>query len=243
MITLKNQIAVVTGASSGIGRAIAAGLAVKGVKLCLLGRSVEKLRQLKEVLLQDSPRVEICKTDLTSEEDINTASSFVLQEYGAVDILVHSAGFLSFGPIEEAEPAGLDLHFKVNYFAPYQLTKSLLSALKEGRGQIVFLNSSAIQRAIPRLAQYSASKSALKAFADALREEVNPYGIRVLSIYPGQTATPMQRELYNKKGLDYNPEHLLQPDDIAEVVIHSLMVSNAAEITEIFIRPMQKGSD
>jgi short-subunit dehydrogenase len=240
MITLENQIAVVTGASSGIGRAIAEGLALKGVSLCLVGRSIEKLKQIKEALLQNSPHVEICKADLADTEDVKVVSSFVLKEFGAVDILVHSAGFLSYGPIEGEAPASLDLHLRVNYLAPYLLTQSLLPALKKAQGQVVFLNSSAIQREIPHLAQYTASKCALKGFADSLREEVNPYGIRVLSIYPGQTATPMQKELYYRKGLNYDPEHLLQPGDIAEIVINCLILSKSAEITEIFIRPLQK---
>jgi short-subunit dehydrogenase len=242
MVNLENQIAVVTGASSGIGRAIAEGLAAKGVSLCLVGRSVEKLQQLKELLLHNSPHVEICKADLATKEDITAVSSFVLKEFGAVNILVHSAGFLSFGAIEDVALSGLDLHLKINYLAPCLLTQSLLPALKKTQGQIVFMNSSAILHAIPHLAQYSASKFALKGFADTLREEVNPFGIRVVSVYPGQTATTMQRELHGKKGVDYEPEHLLQPGDIADVVLHALTLPDTAEITEIFIRPMRKSS-
>ena len=242
MIDLENQVAVVTGVSGGIGKAIAIGLAKKRVKLCLVGRNVEKLRGLREKLLKHAPKIEICRADLTNEKDIESVSSFVFKEFGTVNILIHSAGFLSSEAIENATLDRLNLHFKVNFYAPYLITQSLLPALKETQGQIVFLNSSAIQRAIPNLVQYSSSKFALKGLADTLREEINPYGVRVLSIFPGQTATSMQKKLYNEKCKTYEPERLLQPADISDVVIHSLMLSKTAEITEIFIRPMMKSS-
>jgi len=241
MIDLKNKIALITGASSGIGNAVAFGLAEKRVKLCLVGRNVEKLQSLKGILLHYSANIEICRSDLTNEEDVKSISSFVEKKFGTVDILIHSAGLLSMGAVENAGLDSFNLHFKVNCLAPFVITQSLLSSLKETQGQIVFINSSAIQRAIPSLVQYSSSKFALKGFADTLREEVNPYGIRVLSIYPGQTATPMQEKIYFEKGKAYQPECLLQPKDIADVIIHSLMLPNTAEITEIFIRPMLVG--
>ena len=238
MLDLENQVAVVTGASSGIGKAIASGLADKKVNLCLIGRNVDELEKQKEILIQNSPNVAICRADFTKEKDIESVSSFVLKEFGTVNILIHSAGFLSTGTIDNAALDRLNLHFKVNFYAPYIITQSLLPALKENQGQIVFLNSSAIQRAIPNLVQYSSTKFALKGLADILREEINPYGVRVLSIFPGQTATSMQKKLYTEKHKTYEPERLLQPGDISDVVIHSLMLSKTAEITEIYIRPM-----
>jgi NAD(P)-dependent dehydrogenase (short-subunit alcohol dehydrogenase family) len=238
MISLENHVAVVTGASSGIGKAIASGLARKKAALCLVGRSAAELEKLKEDLIQDAPNVAICKADLAREADVNNAAAAVLKAFGRVDILVHSAGFLSLGAVEHGTRESLDLHFKVNFSAPYFLTQALLPALKKTRGQIVFINSSAVQRAIPGLAQYSSAKFALKGLADCLREEINPHGVRVVSIYPGQTATPMQRQLHQEKDKLYQPEQLLQPDDIADVVIHSMTLSRRAELTDIYIRPM-----
>jgi short-subunit dehydrogenase len=240
MIDLENKVAVVTGATGGIGNAIASSLAKKRVKLCLVSRKIKKLKDLQKKLSQYSSNVAIFKADFTNEEDVKSISSFVEEEFGKADILIHTAGVLSMEAIENATFDSLNLHFKVNYFAPYLITQSLLPTLKANHGQIVFINSSAIQRAIPDLAQYSSSKFALKGLADTLREEVNPYGVRVLSIYPGQTATSMQKKIYKEKGNIYKPERLLQPEEIADVVIHALMLSSTAEITEIFIRPMLK---
>ena len=215
-------------------------LSEKKVKLCLVGRNVEKLRAIKEKLLKFSPKIEICPADLKNEDDIKSISCFVEKEFGALDILIHSAGVIAFDKIETASLDNLDWQFQINYRAPYLITQSLLPTLKETQGQIVFINSSAIQRAIPNLVQYSSSKFALKGLADSLREEINPYGIRVLSIYPGQTASAMQKKLYKEKSTTYRPDHLLQPEDISDVVIHSLMLPRTAEITELFIRPMLK---
>ena len=90
------------------------------------------------------------------------------------------------------------------------------------------------------ISQYAATKAALKAMADSLREEVNPDGVRVLSIFVGRTATPMQAALHEAEGKEYRPERLLQPEDIASTIVHALCMPRTAEITEVDIRPMQK---
>lgn len=239
MISLENQIAVVTGASSGIGKAIASDLAKHNVGLCLVGRNGAALERQKQELMLDSPKVIICEADLCNALDIDTIATTVLNEFGTVHILVHSAGYLSTGDVASATREQLDRHVKINFTAPYFLTQALLPTLKQTQGQIVFINSSAIQRAIPGLAQYSASKSAMKGLADSLRVEINPYGVRVVSVYPGQTATPMQKQLYEEKGREYRSERLLLPEDISEVVMHALTLSKRAEITDIYVRPMK----
>jgi len=86
--------------------------------------------------------------------------------------------------------------------------------------------------------QYAATKYALNAFADSLRDEVNEYGVRVIGIYPGQTASPMQARLYQTAQKTYVPERLLQPSDVAEVVLSVLNLPISAEVTDIAVRPM-----
>jgi len=90
------------------------------------------------------------------------------------------------------------------------------------------------------LAHYTAAKYALKAIADSLREEVNGDGIRVLSIYPGRTATPMQADIHRLEGETYQPDRLMQAEDVAQTVIDALSVPRSAEVTDVIIRPMQK---
>jgi NADP-dependent 3-hydroxy acid dehydrogenase YdfG len=231
---LTNQIAVVTGASSGIGKAIALALGAKGATLCLLGRNVEGLQL-------PAPRSATFTVDLTEEHQIRDVANELRKEFGGVDIVVHSAGVFVRERVDAASPADFDRQYRVNVRAPYVLTQALLPSLRQRRGQIVFINSS-VARHTPRalISQYAATKAAMKAMADSLREEVNPDGVRVLSVFVGRTATPMQATLHEAEGKEYRPERLLQPEDIASTVVHTLCLSRTAEITEVDIRPMQK---
>jgi NADP-dependent 3-hydroxy acid dehydrogenase YdfG len=143
-------------------------------------------------------------------------------------------------PLERAHVENLDLQYATNVRAPYLLTKYLLPLLTAAHGQIVFINSSAgLTAKRPEVGQYGATKHALKAIADSLREEVNPKGVRVLTMYLGRTATPMQEALYHKEGKVYLPEALVQPEDVASVVVQALLLPRTAEVTDISIRPMQ----
>ncbi|MEJ2684988.1 MAG: SDR family NAD(P)-dependent oxidoreductase [Candidatus Sulfobium sp.] len=112
--------------------------------------------------------------------------------------------------------------------------------IKPHGGQIVFINSSAGLKARAGVSQYAATKHALRAVADSLREEVNAHGIRVLSIYPGRTSTPMQEIVHRMEGRIYDPDHFMRPEDIASVVINSLHLPGSAEVTDVSIRPMNK---
>jgi len=143
--------------------------------------------------------------------------------------------------MEHASIEDLDAQYATNVRAPYALTKSLLPLLTPSSGQIVFINSSAgLVAKRPEIGQYSATKHALKAVADSLREEVNPRGIRVLTVYLGRTATPMQEALYREEGRHYHPEALIQPEDIASSVVHALILPATVEVTDISMRPMRK---
>jgi NADP-dependent 3-hydroxy acid dehydrogenase YdfG len=142
--------------------------------------------------------------------------------------------------LEEITEAEFDLEFSVNTRAPFLLTKLLLPAIKNRKGQIVFLNSSiAQQKARANLSIYAGSKCALRAIADSLREEVNSSEVRVLSVYPGRTATAMQEGIFKFENREYRKNQLLQPEDIAQSVIDALALPRTAEITDISIRPFK----
>lgn len=112
--------------------------------------------------------------------------------------------------------------------------------MRSCKGQIVFINSSAGLNARADVGQYAATKHALKAIADSLREEVNADGVRVLSMFLGRTATPMQDAVHKMEGKEYHPECLIQPEDVAAVVVNALSLPRTAEVTDIHIRPMNK---
>jgi NADP-dependent 3-hydroxy acid dehydrogenase YdfG len=239
MTVFKEQVAVVTGASSGIGKAIALGLAAQKAKLCLLGRKLDTLLAIAKSV-ETSPQVVSYQVDLTLDEDIEKLKSRLVEDFGQVDLLIHSAGIISLGEMKTAPVEDLDLQYRTNVRAPYALTQALLPMLIPRQGQIVFINSSAGLTAKAGAGQYAATKFALKAIADSLRAEVNALGLRVLSVYPGRTASPMQAAIYKMEGKAYNPERLLQPEDVAACVINALSLPRTAEVTDIQVRPLVK---
>jgi short-subunit dehydrogenase len=237
---LFGRLAVVTGASSGVGRAISLALARQGVRLCLIGRDAARLSQTTNEARLTSQATSF-QLDLNQERSLRPLLSRLKAE-GGVDILVHSAGVIHEGAMENAPMEDFDAQIGINVRAPYILTKRLLPLLSNAAGQVVFINSSAgLSAKRPDIGQYGATKHALKAIADSLREEVNERGIRVLTVYLGRTATPMQKALFKKRRVPYNPETLLQPADVASVVVHALALPRTAEVTDIHIRPMIRG--
>lgn len=179
-------------------------------------------------------------TDLSVDEQQDSLKAEIEQRFGQVDVLVMCAGEIAHGPVESASVADFDKLYRANVRGNYRLVQNLLPMLKKRPGQIVFINSSVGLSARPNVSQFSATQHALRALTDALRAEVNPDGIRVLSVYPGRVATPRQEKLYEKQGSDYKPELLLQPEDIASVVLNALVLPRSAEVTEISIRPLAK---
>lgn len=236
----QTPLALVTGASSGIGRAIARALADAGAHVGLLGRSQERLEETARELRQAGGRAEIYPVDLSSTAEISALVDFFGSQHAHLDVLVHSAGILSLGPVAAASVSTFDELFAVNVRAPYALTHGLLPLLIQGKGQVVFINSTAGLTAAPNVSQYAATKFALRAVADSLRQEVNPEGVRVLTVYPGRTASPMQAAVHAAEGKTYQPERLLQPGDVAEAVLAALRLPRSAEITEIHVRPFLK---
>ena len=240
MTMLEGQLAVVTGASSGIGKAIALGLAGHGAALYLVGRRSEALQAVAGAAKEKSPQVFCSQADLSQDTEVKKLLAEIKKNTQNVDILIHSAGVVWLGELESTDAERLDDHYKINVRAPYVLTQGLLPCLKSRQGQILFVNSSAGLTARANLSQYAASKHALKAMADSLREEVNPYGVRVLSLFLGRTASPMQATVCRLEGKMYQPELLMQPEEVAAVAVHALSLPRGVEVTEISMRPMLK---
>jgi NADP-dependent 3-hydroxy acid dehydrogenase YdfG len=235
-----SRTAVITGASSGVGRAIASALAGEGTALGLVGRDLDRLRPVAAAAQDAGGEVRCYAADLADDRDIATLTEKVRRDWPSLDVLVHSAGIISMGRIEEAAVAEFDRQYRVNVRAPYLLTQRLLPLVRACAGQIVFINSSAGLAARAGVGQYAATKHALKAVADTVRDEVNEAGVRVLTVFLGRTATPMQAAIHDLEGKTYTPENLVQPEDVAAIVVHALGLPRTAEVTEISVRPLTK---
>jgi NADP-dependent 3-hydroxy acid dehydrogenase YdfG len=237
MTSFSDKIAVITGGSSGVGEAIGQALAERGAQLHLIGR---RLPPLLRSARARNRHFTSHRVDLEDEGEIAACVTDIGKSCERVDILIHSAGIIKIARVEEARIEDFDRQYRVNVRAAYLLTQGLLPLLKVCEGQVVFINSSVGQTARASVGQYSATKHALVAVANSFREECNPHGIRVMSVYLGRTATPMQADIHKAEGKEYCPDRLLQPRDIASVVLKALNLPRTAEVTEIHIRPMKK---
>lgn len=237
---LSKKVAVVTGASSGVGRSIAFALTEAGADLAVLGRRITLLRAVAKKCSESGSRVVCYKVDLLNERQIHQLKKQVTKTFGGVDILVHSAGVIARSNVATASPKEFDWQYQSNVRAPFTLTQLLLPTLTERKGQIVFINSTAGLVGAGGFSQYAASKHALRALADSLREEVNAQGVRVLSVFLGRAATPMQEKVHRWEKKPYTPERLIQPEQVASVVIGALVLGPEAEITDVRIRPTIK---
>ena len=229
---LAGSAAIVTGAGSGIGRAITMALAREGMRVLLVGRREEPLRETAR-LARIPPG--LVAADLATQEGIAAVAHAAPP---ALRVLVHSAGLFLRGPVISLSHADWNAAAALNVHAPMLLTVACFAKLRAARGDVVFVNSSAgRQPAGAGTAIYAATKHALRAGADALRQEVNSQGIRVLSVFPGRTNTPMQAEVQKLEGRRIASGRLLAPDDVAAVILAALRLPARAEVTEVSIRP------
>jgi NAD(P)-dependent dehydrogenase (short-subunit alcohol dehydrogenase family) len=237
---LHNLNAVVTGASSGIGQSIALMLAEEGANVALVARRLGLLRKIAAKCTESESKAVCYPVDLLNEKQIRALKKKVISDFGGVDILVHSAGVIVLCEVVRALPRDFDRQYYCNVRAPFVLTQVFLPSVVARKGQIVFINSTAGLQGSGGISQYAATKHALKGFADSLRQEINSEGVRVLSVYLGRTATPMQLKVHRLEGKDYHPEPLIQPNQVARIVVDALAMGREAEVTDLYLRPMQK---
>ena len=234
MNRFQNKRALVTGASSGIGQAIALALAAEGAHIHAVARTWPN----------PTAGWQLHHADFTIEADVKRLAAEVSKAESPLDMLIHCAGALEIGTVAEFSLSQLDRMYQVNVRAPFLLTQLLLpmmlSDLTQSKGQIVFINSSAAIAPNIALAGYSSTKAALKLVADCLRMEVNTSGIRVMSVYPGKTASAMQQRAHELAGKPYDAASLMQPADVAQMVLSALTLPKTAETTDLHIRPMKK---
>lgn len=220
--------ALVTGASRGIGAATARALA--GTHEVLLGgRDSAALEELSREIPGSTP----WPVELVDYSAVSAAA----EEFDRLDVLVHSAGITELGALSELSTESWQRTFEINLFAVTELTRQLLPALRASAGHIVLVNSGAGLAAKPNWGAYAASKFALRGFADALRAEESGHDVRVTSVFPGRTATDMQRGVRQQEGGEFEPDRYLRPDSVASAIASAVHADADAHLTEIVLRP------
>jgi NADP-dependent 3-hydroxy acid dehydrogenase YdfG len=220
-------IALVTGATRGIGRAIAAELG-RTHHVLVGGRSADAVAEVVAALPSAEPYV----ADLAAGELPPLPQR--------LDVLVHSAGVEAGDRIADTDRATWERVFATNVFAVAELTRLALPALRAARGIVVTINSGSGFVSGPRGGVYGASKFALRALSDALREEERPNGVRVSSVHPGRTDSDMQRGLTAKLGEDYDTTYFLAPEDVADAVRLVVDLPERGTVETLSIRPTRR---
>ncbi|WP_329311947.1 SDR family oxidoreductase [Streptomyces sp. NBC_01262] len=223
---------LITGAGSGIGAAVARRLLDRGDELWLLARDAGRAKEL-------AGRYEGARTlvgDLAEPERLSWALSH--QELPErLDSLQHIAGIVELGPVGDTTPKTWNQTLAANLVSPAELTRLLLPQLRLARGHILFVNSGAGLNAHAEWGAYAASKHGLKALADALRQEEHGNGVRVTTVYPGRTATPMQAKVHSQEGKEYDASRWIAPESVATAILTAIDLPRDAEINDLTVRP------
>ena len=223
----------ITGAGSGIGAAVAAMLYGRGDELWLLAHSDERAQEL----WQRFPQAEILVADLANPPALEmTLLSAVLPRL--LDCLLHIAGVIDFSLAAELASAQIREQVSVNMMAPMILTRAMLPALRRARGLVLIANSTATLSAdAAGRSAYVASKSGVRGFAEVLRLEESSHGVRVTTVFPGRTDTPMQERVHEQENKVYDAARLMRPDTVARSILHVVDLPADATIHELTIRP------
>jgi len=230
MGSLKGKNALITGAGKGIGRALAIALAQEGVNVGLIARTEADLQNVAEELKAFNINTAIATADVASIDSVNAAVEKVKTELGVIDILINNAGISSFGSFMELEPARWEEIVKVNLFGAYYVTRAVLPEMIDRKiGDIVNISSTAGQRGAAVTSAYSASKFALIGLSESLMQEVRKHNIRVTTLTPSTVATDMAKDL---KLTDGNPDKVMQPEDLAELVVSQLKLNRRVFVKE-----------
>ncbi|KJL46088.1 2,3-dihydro-2,3-dihydroxybenzoate dehydrogenase [Microbacterium hydrocarbonoxydans] len=223
---------LITGAGSGIGAVLARRLIERGDQVVMLVRDAGRARELSERF----PGATALVGDLSNPGRLSWAlSKQALPE--RIDSLIHVAGVVDLGAVADLPPSLWEQQLAVNLVGPAELTRLLLPVLRVSRGRVVFVNSGAGLNAHAGWSAYAASKHGLKALADSLRAEEAPHGVRVTSVYPGRTATPMQEKVRQQEGREYDASRYIDPESVATTILLALDLPDDAHLTDLTVRP------
>ena len=225
---------IITGASRGLGKAIAEKFAANGYNLFLCSRNEAALRETVMKMNHQYPDVTIRGEafDLAKKEEARRCARWVLAQEISIDVLVNNAGQFIPGNVHNEEDGALEKMMDVNLYSAYHLTRELLPPMMtQKKGHIFNICSIASLQAYPNGGAYSISKFALAGFSKNLREEMKPHGVKVTAVYPGATYTD------SWAGSGVSPHRIMEAGDIAEMIYTASCLSPQATVEDILLRP------
>lgn len=247
MTKLLGKVALVTGASSGIGEATAVALAAEGAAVSLVARRKDRLEALRSRVEAGGGRAVAIDADLASEAGARSSVERTLAELGRLDILVNNAGLMLLGPVVGADTSDFRRMLDLNVLSLMVATHAALEPMKkQGSGHVVNVSSVSGRGASPTSAGYSASKWAVGGFSEGLRQEVRLFGVRVTVVEPGVVATELTDHIthqptkaaYEGRIADMRK---LEPEDVAAAIVYAVTQPARVNVNEILIRPTDQG--
>ena len=238
---LSDSVAVVTGASSGIGEATAEALATEGASVVLAARRVDELEALADRITTEGGDALVVETDVTEEDDIDTLVETTVDEYGQIDVLVNNAGVMLLEPLERADRSNLRQMVEVNLIGLMNLTHAVVPIMQQqDGGHVVNVSSVAGRETMTNGSGYNATKFGVTAFTDAIRQELSPQDIRTTVIEPGAVDTELPTHITDEQLLEQLSEvdmPTLAPEDIARGIVYATNQPEHVDVNELMIRP------
>ena len=240
---LTDKVAIVTGASSGIGEATAIAMAQEGAKVTVVARREERLKALTKNIAERGGQALPVVADISHPGQCKNAVDSTIERWGSVDILVNNAGVMYLGSVAFGEPEDWKRMFDINVLGLMYCTHAVLPAMKKrGSGHIVNISSVSGRQVSARSAAYSATKFAVGAFSEGLRKEVQKEKIRVTIIEPGAVLTELTDHIPDKETKDTVKKWVegmtaLTSEDIAASIMYAICQPQHVNVDEILIRP------
>lgn len=233
---LRDRVALVTGGSSGIGRAVATALGRAGCRIAICARTEDDLERAAQRMASEGVEVLALAADVSREEDVDRLAETVADEMGGPDILVNNAGIARFGRFDELDVQDLDEVFGVNVRGLFLVSRAVVPGMMErGEGVIVNVASLAGKNTFAGGAVYAASKHAVMGLSKCMMLDLREHGIRVVTVCPGSVDTPF----FDKQArFDPDRDSILKPEDVAELVVHAVRLSDRGTVSEVEIRPV-----
>ncbi|GAB7257341.1 SDR family oxidoreductase [Polaribacter sp. OB-PA-B3] len=243
---LNNKVIIVTGASSGIGKATAIKLAKNGASVVLTSRSEDKLEEIKESIENNDGKALVITCDVTNKDDFSKLVEKTIQEFGTVNAIINNAGLMPLSYIEKLKTDEWETMVDVNIKGVLNGIAAVLPTLIENKGgNIINISSTAAYNYFPGGAVYCATKSAVKMFSEGLRKEITPkYGINVTSIEPGSVNTDLLSTITDediKEELKEMKEMTsLEAEDIADAIFYTLTQPERVNVNDVHILPSEQ---
>ena len=231
-MSISKKNAIVTGASTGLGKHLSIELSQNNYHVFLIARNIEKLEIVKENILDSGGDCSVFAADISNDNDINKISE-VVDKIAQVDVLVNNAGIGIFNKIENTSVDEWDKHISVNLRGSFLMSKMVVPNMKKNKsGKIIFINSVAGLHPYPYSSAYVASKFGLTGFSSSLREELRESNIKVLSYHPGAIDTPF----WNNSKTDFPRKEMLSSKDVAESIVSSILAKKNIVHEQVIIR-------